>query len=360
VGKDLIVVINPGSTSTKLGLFRAKDDGVEKIVVETVEHPQEELDKFSNVLEEKELRKQAVLDFMRRHGVTKENLLAFAVRGGPVKAMEGGTYEVNEKIVDDILNWRVEAHHASLVGIVIGYELAKEFGVKAYFTDPVSVDEFQPYARISGLPELPRRSHGHMLNIRAVLRKYAAEVGKEYTDVNAVVVHLGGGFSIAAIKKGRIVDINNANEGGPFQVERAGSLPVGDLVRYIYDKKPDKVQTLKRIAGKGGMYAHLGTKDFRKALKMAEEDDRAKLIIDAMLYQVGKWIGEMASAIEGKVEVVLVTGGLAYNEIVIDTLKKWAGWIAPFKVYPGGFEMEALAEGAWRVIKGIEQPKVYR
>ncbi|NOZ92825.1 butyrate kinase [bacterium 3DAC] len=358
--KDRIVVVNPGSTSTKLGLFRATDTGVEKIVVETIDHPQEELDKFQNVLEEKDMRKKAVLDFMAKHGVTKENLLAFAVRGGPVKAMEGGTYEVNEKIVDDILNWRVEAHHISLVGIVIGYELAKEFGVKAYFTDPVSVDEFEDYARLSGLPELPRRSHGHMLNLRAVVRKYASEVGKDIKDVNAVAVHLGGGFSIAAIKNGRIVDINNANEGGPFQVERAGSLPVGDLVRYIYDKKPDKVETLKRIAGKGGMYAHLGTKDFREALKMAETDEKAKLIIDAMLYQVSKEIAAMASVLKGNVEIIIVTGGLAYNDYVINFFKHYVGWIAPFKTYPGGFEMEALAEGAWRVIKGIEQPKVYQ
>ncbi len=358
--RNKIVVVNPGSTSTKLGLFEAKDDGVEKIVVESIDHPQEELDKFSNVLEEKDMRKQAVLTFMKKHGVTRDNILAFAVRGGPVKAMEGGTYEVNEKIVDDILNWRVEAHHISLVGIVIGYELAKEYGVKAYFTDPVSVDEFEDYARLSGLPELPRRSHGHMLNLRAVTRKYAAEVGKDIKDVNAIAVHLGGGFSIAAIKKGRIVDINNANEGGPFQVERAGSLPVGDLVRYIYDKKPDKVQTLKRIAGKGGMYAHLGTKDFREALKMSENNAKAKLVIDAMLYQVSKCIAAMASVLKGNVETIIVTGGLAYNDYVINFFKRYAGWIAPFKVYPGGFEMEALAEGAWRVIKGIEKPKIYQ
>ncbi len=357
--KDRIVVVNPGSTSTKLGVFKATDEGVEKLVVETIEHPQEELDKFNNVLEEKDMRKQAVLEFMNRHEVNRDNLMAFAVRGGPVKAMEGGTYEVNEKIVDDILNWRVEAHHISLVGIVIGYELANEFGVKAYFTDPVSVDEFEDVARLSGLPELPRRSHGHMLNLRAVVRKYASEVGKDISNVNAVAVHLGGGFSIAAIKRGRIIDINNANEGGPFQVERAGSLPVGDLVRYIYDKKPDKVETLKRIAGKGGMYAHLGTKDFREALKMAEENESVKLVIDAMLYQVSKDIVAMATALKGDVEVIIVTGGLAHNSYVIDFFKKHTGWIAPFKVYPGGFEMEALAEGAWRVIKGLEEPKVY-
>lgn len=359
MGKDRIVVINPGSTSTKLGIFKALEKGVEKVVIETVDHPQEELDRFKNVLEEKDMRKKVVLDFMQRHGINRENLLAFAVRGGPVKAMEGGTYEVNENIVDDILNWRVEAHHISLVAIVIGFELGQEFGVKAYFTDPVSVDEFEDYARISGLPELPRRSHGHMLNLRAVVRKYAAEIGKDISDIWAIAVHLGGGFSIAAIKKGRIVDINNANEGGPFQVERAGSLPVGDLVRYIYDKKPDKVDTLKRIAGKGGMYAHLKTKDFREALARAEKDQNTKLIIDAMLYQVSKDIAAMATVLEGKVEVIIVTGGLAYNDYVINMFKEYTGWIAPLKVYPGGFEMEALAEGAWRVLKGIEKARIY-
>jgi len=352
-----ILVINPGSTSTKVAYF--EDD--RKVWQETVRHNPEELAKFENIADQHEFRKNTILTLLKEKGVNLSEIDAFVGRGGLLHPMEGGTYRVNEKMLDDLRN-RPMGQHASNLGALIAYELAKEAGGKpAFIVDPVVVDEMMDIARPTGWPEFQRRSIFHALNQKAVARLWAKEHGRRYEDVRVIVAHMGGGISIGAHKNGKVIDVNNALDGeGPMSPERSGTLPVYSLALLCFSGKYTRSEMLKKIKGKGGWMAHLGTSNAIELEKRWREgDEHVKLIVGATAYQVAKWIAHMAVALEGKVDAILLTGGLAYFPEFVEEIKRFASWIAPIYLYPGEREMEALAEGALRVLRGEEEAKEY-
>ncbi|RKY97969.1 MAG: butyrate kinase [Candidatus Hydrothermota bacterium] len=353
-----ILVINPGAGSTKVALF----DDEEQLFREEIRHLPEELKKYESTIEQLPMRKALVLDLLKKWGVELEELDAVVGRGGAFKPLEGGVYEVNQNLLDDIRKGNVQADHPSNLGALIAYEIAqKAGGIPAYFVDPVSVDEFDEVARPSGLPELPRRSLLHTLNSRYVARKAAEELGVRYEDMNMVVAHLGTGISISAHRKGRIIDVNNANDGGPFSPQRTGSLPTTGLIKLAFSGKYDVKGLLRKVTKEGGLLAYLGTDDIPEIERRIDKGDKeAELIYNAMIYQIGKEIGAYAAALKGMVDLIVVTGGMARSERLCAELLPYIEWIARVKFYPGEFEMEALAYGALRALRGEEHPKTYK
>ena len=350
-----VLVINPGSTSTKVSVF--EDD--KEVLKLRIDHPTSELDKFEKLSDQKDFRKEAVLKALEEKGYDVKDFDAIACRGGILPPLEGGTYEVNEEMVDYLLN-ETPVEHASNLAAVIGYELAKPYGIPVFITDPISVDEMLPEAKLSGIPQIERKSYGHYLNMKAVSRWIAKEkYGKKYEELNFVVVHLGGGISVAAHRKGKVIDINNANDEGPFSPERTGELPVGDLAKKAFSGEFTKRELKKRYVGKGGLVAYLETNDMREALRRAREgDEKAEEVVEAMAYQIAKEIGGMAAVLRGEVDGVIITGGIAHNEDFIERISKYIRKKLPnIHVVPGEFEMKALAEGAIRVLKGEEKAK---
>ena len=300
-----------------------------------------------------------ILEWLKEEGIAAESLAAVVGRGGLLKPMPGGTYKVTEAMIED-LKIGVQGEHASNLGGIIAKGIADEQGIPSFIVDPVAVDEFDDIARISGLPELPRKSLVHALNVKAVGRRAARDMGKELTDVNFIVAHLGGGISIAPVKQGRIVDVNNANDGGPFSPERAGGVPVGDLIKLCYSGKYSQAELKKMTVGKAGLVGYLGTNDARDVIKMIENGDKkAELVFDAMAYQIAKEIGAMAAVLMGKVDAIVLTGGIAYSNLLCEKISKRVEFIAPVKVYAGEDEMLALAEGAQRILNNEEQAKIY-
>jgi len=358
--EKFILVINPGSTSTKLALYRPLENEVEVVVEETVSVPVDVLEQKPHYTDQIDFRQQQVLEFISKHGVSSDQIVCIASRGGPIKPLPAGTYQITREVEEDIMHERILSPHSSLIGPVVAFRLSQDWGVPAYFTDPVSVDEFIPEAKVSGLPEIPRYSALHALNIRAVARKYAESHGKTLDELTAVIAHLGGGFSIAAMEKGKLIDSTNPNEEGPFQLERAGSLPVSDFVNYIYDNWPDQKSLRRRISGKGGLVAYFGTNDFREILKISKEEKDKVLVLESMYYQVSKYIAAMNAVLHNEAEVIILTGGIVYNEEAVDGIKRYSSWLQkPYAVYPGGYEMEALATGAFRAFKGLEPLRDY-
>jgi butyrate kinase len=349
-----ILVINPGSTSTKIAVF--ENDKLS--VSEELSHSLEELDKYDKLMDQIDLRKKEVTDFIEKYGFKISDFDAIACRGGILPPLESGTYKVNEEMVDYLRN-KTKIEHASNLAAVIGWELS-ENKIPVFITDPVSVDEFVPESRISGIPEIERKSLFHALNMKSVARRAAKELNKKYEECNFVIAHLGGGISIGAQEKGKMIDVNNANDEGPFSPERTGELPVGDLAKVAFSGKYDKKELKKRYVGKGGLVAYLGTNDLREAMKKAEKDDYTKKVVEAMAYQIAKEIGGMASVLKGKVDAILITGGMARNDKFIDMIKQRVSKIALIMLYPGSFEMEALAEGALRVLNKEEEPKEWK
>lgn len=351
-----ILVINPGSTSTKIGLF----DDRQPVFVDTIRFTNEQTSSFTSVLDQIGLRKQQVLDSLSSHGVDVDSLDCVVGRGGVVKPIPAGTYTVNEALINDLKEFSKDQEHPSTLGGLIAHEIAVEIGKPAFIADPVCVDEFEEIARVSGLKEIKRRSLLHALNIRASLYRYAEESGVKINTINAVVAHLGGGITIAAIKKGKIVDVNNANEGGPFAPERAGSLPSIEVVNMAYSGKYTRKDLLKLFTKVGGIVSYLGTNDMKEVLERVKSGDKyAKEVFEAMCYQISKEVGAVSTVLNGKVECIIITGGIAYNNEVIDELRRRIGWISQIVVYPGEFELEALAYAALRVLKGEETAKVY-
>lgn len=351
-----VLVINPGSTSTKIAVFEER----KPLIVETIRHNKDELDKFSSVLDQLDYRKDAVISFLKQHGFNISDFDAIIGRGGIVKPIEAGTYIVNEALINDLKFYSKEQEHPSTLGGLIAYELAKSVGKVAYIADPVCVDEFEDLARISGLKEIKRKSLLHALNVRASLFRYAENSGKNINELNAIVAHLGGGITVAAVKNGRIVDVNNANEGGPFSPERAGGLPSIDVVNMSFSKKYTRDDLLKLFTKVGGVYSYLGTNNMQEVIERVKNGDSfAKEVFEAMCYQISKEIGAMATVLKGNVEVIIITGGIAYNEEVVDEIAKRVNFIAKVISYPGEFEMEALAYAALRVLKGEELAKIY-
>ncbi len=351
-----ILVINPGSTSTKIALFEDENE----VFSVNIPHSTEELSKFKRITDQYEFRKKLILDELAKRNVDLSTLSAVVGRGGLLKPIPSGTYRVNEKMLED-LRIGVQGEHASNLGGIIADAIARPLDIPAFIVDPVVVDEMEPIAKISGLPQIERRSIFHALNQKCVARLAANELGKKYVEVNLIVVHLGGGISVGAHRKGKVVDVNNALNGdGPFAPERAGGLPVWDAMQLALSGKYTKDELKKMLAGKGGMVAYLGTNDMREVNKrIAEGDEKAKLIKEAMAYQVAKEIGANAAVLEGKVDAIVISGGLAYDDDFVDMIKKRVEFIARVMVYPGGDEMKALALGALRVLKGEEEAKEY-
>jgi butyrate kinase len=358
-----LLVINPGSTSTKVAVY----DDEQPLFVETLRHASEEVASFAHILDQYEFRLEAVMALLQDRQVTLASLTAVVGRGGLLRPIPSGTYQVNEKMVSELRNRHKEREHASSLGALLAYHLAGQAGVCAYIVDPVCVDEFDDLARVSGLPEIERRSLSHALNVKAVARRAAQDLGRSYPELNMVVVHLGGGISVTAHRQGRMVDVNQALDGtGPFSPERSGGLPVGDVARMCFGVAPydglnlTYEQMFKKLAGRGGLVAHLGTNSAVEVEERIEAgDDHARLIYEAMAYQIAKEIGGMATVLKGQVEAIVITGGVAHSQMLLDWLRSRIAWIAPLLVYPGEDEMLALAQGALRVLRGEEESRVY-
>ncbi len=353
---ERILVINPGSTSTKVAVF----DEEKEVFSETLRHSTDELSRFAKIIDQFEFRRDAVLDALKRNGVSLSELSAIAARGGLIHPVPSGTYLVNDDMVKDLREGRY-GEHASNLGAVIAKDIADRINKKAYIVDPVVVDEMEEIAKISGLKGIKRKPLWHALNQKAVSRRAARDLGRKYEEVNLIVIHLGGGISVAAHRKGKVVDVNNALNGdGPFAPERAGGLPTISLAKLCYSGKYTFEEMKKKLAGKGGLVSHLGTNSAIEVEKMIEKgDSHAKLIYEAMAYQISKSAGEMATVLEGKVDAIVITGGLAHSEMLTDWIKDRVSFVAPVKIYPGEDEMKALAEGVLRVLRGEEKEKIY-
>lgn len=355
--KYLILAINPGSTSTKIAVYENEDQIMEK----TLRHSGEELAPFEKIIEQYEFRKDVILKAVEEAGIDVAKLSAVVGRGGLLKPISGGTYAVNEAMKADLAAGLM-GEHASNLGGSLASEIAKAAGAPSFIVDPVVVDEMEEVARLSGMPEIQRKSIFHALNQKAVARRCAEEMGKKYDEVNIIVSHMGGGVSIGAHLKGRVVDVNNALDGeGPFSPERTGELPVGDLIKLCFSGKYTLDQIKKMIKGNGGLMAYLGTNDGREVEKMIENgDEKAKLVYEAMAYQISKEIGKAAAVLKGKVDAIVLTGGLAYDKRLVGWIEERVGFISKVVVYPGEDEMSALALGALRVLRGEETAKEYK
>ena len=350
------LIINPGSTSTKIAVFEDET----QLFEETLRHPTEEIAKYATIIDQKDFRKQIILDFLKEKDCDVHSLDVIIGRGGLLKPIPGGTYAVSDALLAD-LKKGVQGQHASNLGGILAREIGDAIGKPSYIVDPVVVDELTDVARISGMPELPRRSIFHALNQKAVARRFAKEHGTTYEALNLIVIHMGGGVSVGAHSKGKVVDVNNILDGeGCFSPERAGTVPVGDLIKMCFSGKYTQQEIYKKICGNGGFNAYLHTNDARVVEKMVEQgDEYAKLIQDAFYYQIAKDAGAMAAVLHGKVDQIILTGGIAYAQLTVDKLTESIGWIAPITVYPGEDEMLALAQGGLRVMTGEEEAKVY-
>ena len=352
-----LLIINPGSTSTKIGVY----EGEKEILEETLRHSAEEILKYDTIFDQLDFRKEVILKVLKEKGIDINELDAVVGRGGMLKPIEGGTYEVNEAMVED-LKIGVQGPHASNLGGILSNKIAKEIGKRAFIVDPVVVDEMEDVARLSGVPELPRKSKFHALNQKAVAKRYAKEHNTSYEDVNLVVVHMGGGVSVGAHRKGRVIDVNNALDGdGPFSPERAGGVPSGELLEMCFSGKYSKEEVYKKLVGKGGFVAYANTNDARDLIKLSQEgDEKGSLIFNAFIYQIAKEIGSMAVVLDGEVDAIVLTGGIAYSDYVTNAINKKVKWIAPMVVYGGEDELLALAQGAIRVLDGVEEAKIYK
>jgi butyrate kinase len=352
-----ILVINPGSTSTKMAVYEDE----RPVVLRNIVHTQEELSRFDDVLDQQDFRKQLVLDELERCGIPLD-FDAVIGRGGLVKPIEGGVYEINDRMLKDTYSGIALHNHACNLGCIIAHDIASQIkGCRSFIADPGVVDELNDYARISGSPLMGRICIWHALNQRAIARRFAQEVGKRYEDLNLIVCHMGGGISVAAHQHGRAVDANNALDGeGPFSPERAGSLPACDLIRLCFSGKYSEKQLLKRIAGKAGLNAHLGTTDGKEIERRIREGDKhAKLIMDAMIYHIAKNICALGAVFCGRVDAILLTGGLARSEYIILRLRERIAYLAPVYCFPGEDEMEALALNALAVLRGKREAREY-
>jgi butyrate kinase len=353
--KNYILAINPGSTSTKIAIFQ----GENSVVDANLSHSTEEIKKYEHIFEQKDMRTEVILQWMSENNIEIEDLVAVVGRGGLLRPMPGGTYQITDKMLED-LKLGFQGQHASNLGGIIANEIAKRVSIPAYIVDPVAVDEIEDVSRISGLPQITRRSLVHALNVKAVTRRVCDRRDLEFTNSSFVVAHIGGGITVAPVKDGRLLDCNNANEEGPFSPERTGGLPVGDLAKLAFSGKYTLPELKKKITGQGGLVAYLGTNDGRIVDKMIEEgNEKAELILKAMAYQISKEIGAMATALCGKLDAIILTGGLAHNKRLTNWISEYVGFIAPVELVPGEDEMLALAQGALRVVEGKEVAKIY-
>jgi butyrate kinase len=353
-----ILAINPGSTSTKIAVYHNN----KSVFLKTIRHQTEELKPFAKITDQFKFRKDIILSELKDADIQIDKISAVVGRGGLIKPIESGVYLVNERMKED-LRACIRGEHASNLGALIADDIAKSLpNAKAYIADPVVVDEMQDVARISGSPAFERVSIFHALNQKAIARQYAKTLDKKYDELNIIVAHLGGGISIGAHSMGKVIDVNNALDGeGPFSPERAGTVPAGQLAKLCFSGEVTYDQVKKMLTGQGGLVAHMCTNDaYELEMKAKAGDKKSQLIQDAMSYNIGKWIGQMAAVLKGKVDGIILTGGIAHNPYLVDYVKDMVGFIAPVAVYPGEDEMQALAINGLMALRGDVLPKEYK
>jgi butyrate kinase len=350
-----VLAINPGSTSTKLAVYED-----EKLLFEeNIRHADAEIMKLPELADQLPYRLESIVEALRLNNFQPSELDGVVGRGGMLKPMDSGTYIVDEQLLDDARSGKY-GNHASNLGSIIAAEIARTHHIPAYIVDPVCVDELIDEGRISGLADIERKSHVHALNIKAVSRKIAAAIEKDLADTGFVVAHLGGGISVAALRDGRIIDVNNAENEGPFSPERAGGLPAKQLVQLCFSGKYSEKELLQLMTKKGGIYSYLGTKNVLEVEKRAQDGDtEAAIILKALVHQIGKEIGAMATVLEGKLDGIILTGGIAHSEMIVGMIQEKISFLGKVFVLAGESEMEALAAGALRVMKGQEDAKIY-
>ncbi|PRO66724.1 butyrate kinase [Alkalicoccus urumqiensis] len=351
-----ILAVNPGSTSTKIGVF----DNEKEIMTQTIRHPESELAAFTSIMAQEAYRTDAIFSTLRNFGINISTMQAVVGRGGLLKPLEGGTYEVNDRMLRD-LRKGVSGQHASNLGGVIAFNAAKEIGIPAYIVDPVVVDEMEPVAKVSGYAAFERKSIFHALNQKAAARRAAQELDTSYEQLRLIVCHMGGGITVGAHRYGRVIDVNNGLHGeGPFSPERAGTVPAGDLAARCFSGEFYADEVMKEIVGAGGLKGLLGTSDAVEVEKRIEHgDERAALVYEAMAYQTAKEIAACAAVLEGRVDRIILTGGLAHGKEFVQKISSRVQWITDVLVYPGEDELQSLTEGALRVLRQQEKPKQY-
>lgn len=350
-----ILVINPGGTSTKVAVFNDEQE----VFSQNVEHPQEDVNSFSRVVDQLPYRKKAILELLEQRGEPLEGFDCVVGRGGLLKKMAGGVYNIGESMLEDLRQARFGEHPSNL-GPILAHELAQNTGIPALTVDPVSVDEFWEIAKISGISDLERPSWMHALNQKAVCREVAARLGGSYADYNFIVAHLGSGISIAAHTGGRMVDGSGGRSNGPFSPERSGGLPAYPLVNLCYSGKYTHKEMVDRLSVSGGMYDYLGTKDMLEIERRCENGDaKALLILSAFIYQVAVEIAKYGATLKGKVDRIIITGGIARSDAVVRGVKEYVEYLAPVEVLAGEKEMASLALGALRALKAEETAREY-
>ena len=351
-----MLVVNPGSTSTKTAFFEDR----EKIAEEVIRHDGEELAAFDNVADQLSLRMASIDNWIESLNLQNDTLSAVIGRGAPLRPLAGGSYTITDQMIDDLQSMQY-SNHASNLGAIIARNLGERYNVPSLISDPITVDNFKDIARISGVPEIERKCRVHALNIKEVCRREAVKIGKELTDVNFVCAHMGGGVSVAALEKGKVVDVNDALLGmGPFSPDRAGALPIGGLVKLCYSGKFSENELIAKLSKKSGLAAYLGVADLREVEKMIDKgDEKAHLCFKAMAYQIAKEIGIAAVALSGNFEAIVLTGGMANSQRLVDEIKKYASFLGKIVVVAGEFEMEALAAAGIRFLSGNEQLQTY-
>ncbi len=351
----LILVINTGSTSTKAALYK----GDEILFMESIKHPENELEKYAGINEQKEYREEKIIGLLENKGISIKDISAVSARGGLLRPLDGGTYRVNDKMIEDLLEGK-RGMHASHLAAQIGYSIADSANSECYIVDPVSVDEYSPLARYSGHSEFERVSLTHALNMKAVAKRFASENHLDYTTVNLIVIHLGSGISVSIHDHGIMSDAVNPMEEGGFSPDRSGGLPVVQVVKYVLENKIDFKSFHKMVFGNGGIKSYLGTSDFMNVEQMCKNGDKkAAEVVEAMAYQAAKEAGALSTVVNGKVDAILITGGMAHAEFLTNLISKRIEFIAPIHLYPGEDEIEALYEGAARVLSGREEARIY-
>lgn len=354
-----ILAVNPGSTSTKFALY----DDLDEVLTRIIRHDIDDLLQFKGILGQYEFRKKLILEALSIAKIDITSIDVVVGRGGLIKPIPGGVYRVNDLMIHDIKEQRL-GEHASNLGGILARELAHEAGhdEEAFIVDPVVVDEMEDIARYSGNALLPRLSIFHALNQKAVARRYAREIGKKYEDLNLIVAHLGGGITVGAHRHGRVIDVNNGLDGdGPFSPERSGSVPVGALAKLCFSEKYDHIRIRKMIIGRGGIVSYLGTNSTVEVEdRIAVNDKFALEVYEAMAYQVAKEIGAYATVLEGNIDAILLTGGVAYSDMLVNWIKERVSFLAEIKVFPGEDEINALVESVYFAHKGEQEIKEYK
>jgi len=352
-----LLTINPGSTSTKVAVF--EDEHV--VAGENIAHAHTEIAAFPRIPDQYAFRRDAVLAFLRKHAVSVATQHAIVGRGGLLRPLHSGTYLVNARMLAELRHPVKDRDHVTNLGALIAHEIAQPAGIPAYIVDPVCVDEFEPVARISGWPAVERRSFAHVLSLKSAARRASADLGRPYNELRLVIAHMGGGISVSAHLYGRMVDVNQALDGGgPFSPERVGGLPLGDVMRISFSGTYSYDELFRRFTRQGGLLAHLGTNSAQEVEKrIAGGDAHARLVYEAMAYQIAKEIGLMATVLQARPDAIVLTGGLAHSAMLVGWIRARVEWIAPLLVYPGEDEMLAMAQGALRVLRGEEEVKEY-